>query len=449
MLIDINAAAPPKFNGVERMPEIVTVDIEQMNSIGAQYYLQGDFPRAEECFLAIVRADPQHSMAWSNLGLIWQMTGHFDDALKAYMEAFRLDPNNGATLANLAHLYDAMGFLAHSERFCERAIELEPTNVRAKVNLGFALLKRHEYARAWPLLEERFNTIPRNAIMREFGLPWWDGKPCEKLAIWPEQGVGDQVLYMTLLPELIARGQDFVCEIDERLIPALQRSFPDQEFVPSAEEAHINYDRAAFAGCEAHISMASLPGLFRRSIEDFEAQPRMRILTADGHRSLFLREKMAPVSKRVAISWRSFHNALGLSKQTQKSARLADFKALGQRSDVELVTVQYGDVANELAAWEWNYIHRPHGVDMFSDIDGVLAAIAACDAVVTTSNVTAHFAGALGVKCYLIYLRAISPFFYWTPDQNGNSLWYPSVEIVTGEGINTWEKAIALVNERL
>ncbi len=77
----------------------------------------------------------------------------------------------------------------------------------------------------------------------------------------------------------------------------------------------------------------------------------------------------------------------------------------------------------------------------------MLAAIEACDLVITTSNVTAHLAGAIGKATLLVYLAANPPFHYWATDESGRCLWYPSLRIVTGTELDTWEKALARVDE--
>jgi len=69
--------------------------------------------------------------------------------------------------------------------------------------------------------------------------------------------------------------------------------------------------------------------------------------------------------------------------------------------------------------------------------------------VVTTSNVTAHLAGAVGKQTYLVYLADLPPFHYWVPDADGRCRWYPSVRIVTGRDLGTWPRAIEKVVELL
>jgi hypothetical protein len=100
-------------------------------------------------------------------------------------------------------------------------------------------------------------------------------------------------------------------------------------------------------------------------------------------------------------------------------------------------------------AGEGGRLTRIEGLDLFEDIDGVLAAVQACDLVITTSNVTAHYAGALGKETWLVYLAGVPPFHYWSTDASGRCLWYPSVRIVTGADLGTWPELFAQVERRL
>jgi ADP-heptose:LPS heptosyltransferase len=154
----------------------------------------------------------------------------------------------------------------------------------------------------------------------------------------------------------------------------------------------------------------------------------------------------APV---IGISWRSFQPKLRGHIARKKSAPLEAFGALSRQAC--LVDLQYGDTTadREAFARAGGRLERLDELDLFNDLDGLLAAIEACDLVVTTSNVTAHLGGALGKRTLLVYLAAIPPFHYWVPRANGRSLWYPSVEIVTGPQVDRWERALELAAERI
>jgi ADP-heptose:LPS heptosyltransferase len=124
---------------------------------------------------------------------------------------------------------------------------------------------------------------------------------------------------------------------------------------------------------------------------------------------------------------------------------------MSRRQDLKLLDLQYGDTAaeRERFAVAGGRLQRIEDLDLFNDIDGVLAAAQACDVVVTTSNVTAHYAGVLGKPALLFYLAANPPFHYWVPDAAGRCIWYPSVRIVTDRAIDTWPKALERIDELL
>jgi ADP-heptose:LPS heptosyltransferase len=88
-------------------------------------------------------------------------------------------------------------------------------------------------------------------------------------------------------------------------------------------------------------------------------------------------------------------------------------------------------------------------VDYFNDLEEVLAILEACDLLITTSNATAHFAGALGKRTWLLYLADQPPFHYWAHDGSFRCLWYPSVEIVTAAQFTDWASLIQHARERL
>src|SRR5207249_2074513 len=122
----------------------------------------------------------------------------------------------------------------------------------------------------------------------------------------------------------------------------------------------------------------------------FARQPKA-LLAADPERAAGYRTGLAGDGARViGISWRSFQAVRGYVRR-KKSAPLAMFMALSKH--VRLLDLQYGDTSAERDAFASAGGRLEHfaGLDLFGDLEGVLAAIAACDAVVTTSNVTAHF----------------------------------------------------------
>ena len=74
--------------------------------------------------------------------------------------------------------------------------------------------------------------------------------------------------------------------------------------------------------------------------------------------------------------------------------------------------------------------------------------IDACDFIVTISNVTAHIAGALGKKVFLMVPYEKGRIWYWH-DGLKTSLWYPTVEIFTQNEIGDWSVPINEIKEKI
>ncbi|MGZ5078742.1 MAG: tetratricopeptide repeat protein [Usitatibacter sp.] len=418
--------------------------LEARNNLGNALAAMGQEEEAIENYRYVIARSPEHADAHSNLGLLLQERGQVDEAMRNYARALEIKPDHADALNNQGYLLQEQGRRDEAMALYRRAIAANPQAVRAAYNLGLAHLCRFEFEEGWKLCELRYHTTPPVALMRAFKMPkfaaedWGQG---HRIAIWREQGVGDQLLYSTLLPEPEARGEDFVLEVDKRLIPAYSRAHPRWTMVAPEDS------EAAFASCDRHLAIASLPQLLRPSRESFERQPRA-ILAADPARATAYRQRLQAPGMRVAgISWRSFQPSPRGYLQRKKSASLAAFMALSQREDLRLVDLQYGDTKAERQAFAaaGGRLERLDDLDLFNDLDGVLAAIEACDFILTTSNVTAHLAGVLGKRTLLVYLAANPPFHYWATDGQGRCLWYPSVRIVTDATMDSWDQALARV----
>jgi hypothetical protein len=90
---------------------------------------------------------------------------------------------------------------------------------------------------------------------------------------------------------------------------------------------------------------------------------------------------------------------------------------------------------------------RLEGLDTFDDFEGLMAALEACEATVTVSNVTAHLAGSSGVRGQLLHTGRFAPMIYWAARSGDASLWYPSLGIVSGP--EAWEPLVAEAARRL
>ena len=317
--------------------------------------------------------------------------------------ALKLKPNHPQALCNAALVLWSQNELDLAEEALRKAIELG-ANLKARVNLGLLLLTRGRYAEGFKEYAWRFAAY--NLPMRgPAELPIWTGRTPVNgtLYVWPEQGLGDEIMYAANMGVASARARKVIWECDPRLVDLMQRGAPENvTFVPKKGPPPLTIDMAA------QIPIGCVGQLTRPSGEPY--------LKADPERIAKFKEAVPKDKRIVGISWHSANVKFG----HKKSLTLADFSAFTENSDYHCVSLQYGE-------HEHGTLWRMYGLDMTNDIDGLAALIKACDLVVTVSNTTAHLAGALGVPCIVLVSDAGGKLWYW--GMGDKTPWYNSVRI--------------------
>jgi tetratricopeptide (TPR) repeat protein len=400
------------------------------------------FDEAASHFASAFAARPKDVA--SLLGWAHSVNDRGDRAAAAplYRHVLELDPANLDALNNLAsHALDT-GKMEEAADMFSRVLHVQPGHEQARYNLAMLALRRHDFSGGWPDYELRLRVDAKTTGLAPTRVPRLSRNEIPMagpVAVRKEQGLGDQLVFSTVLPDLVANRIQAVVEADPRLIDCFRRSIPGIEFV-TPDEA-----RFAFEQCAREIPLGSLPGIFRTALADFERSPKA-LLAPRADRVATI-DRVLPAHPRIAISWRSFQIKERSFITAAKSAMLdcfAHFADLG----AHLVDVQYGDAREERIHFDERYpglrVEVP-GLDIFTDLEGVLAALECCDLVITTSNVTAHLAGAIGKRTWLVYLAANPPFHYWAPGPDGRSLWYPSVEVLTDASWTDWNRAFEAV----
>jgi hypothetical protein len=240
-------------------------------------------------------------------------------------------------------------------------------------------------------------------------------------------------LYSSLLPQVAQRATKLIVEIEPRLVPLYERSFPNMKVIP--------HGAAPYDGpIERQLPIGSLPRVMVGGWDDFPGR-RDGFLKPDPDRVMRLRERVCANGKpAIGLSWISRRADLGQFK----SARLRDFKDLMQRRDFNFVDLQYGDTSEERAALEREFgirILHLNDVDNQNDLDGLAALISACDAVVTVSSTTAHLAGAVGAPTWVMVPSRRVRLWYWFADKP-ESPWYPRVQVRRQGRYQGWSELI-------
>jgi len=149
-----------------------TEDAEYWNNQGIQYYSQGNYTRAIECFLSakniyertISKDHPDYATSLSNLGLLYTNIGDYTQAeryllesLSIYQRVLGTGHSQYAVLVNnLGELYRNMGDYIRAERYCLEALGImermlgknHPDYATFLNNIGLLYWNMGDYARA-------------------------------------------------------------------------------------------------------------------------------------------------------------------------------------------------------------------------------------------------------------------------------------------------------------
>ena len=108
------------------------------NNLGAMYFLQGDFPKAEPYFRKALEINPAEPMANSNTGLICMNTNRPAEAEKYYLEEIRVNPAYDHAYYNLGLLCYKQGRYDESFSLWEKTLTINPAYSEAYNNLLFS-----------------------------------------------------------------------------------------------------------------------------------------------------------------------------------------------------------------------------------------------------------------------------------------------------------------------
>ncbi len=455
-------------------------DAEYHNYLGLSYLEQGDYENAADCFALAIHFRPRFPQAYHNLALAAQHRGDFALAVTSLEQALGLKPdftgahNNigyllvrelGELTRGAAHVRAALklapddwdvlcnysmvliqeGRSDEALAACERILAARPELHEARLNRALALLRLGRFAEAWPDYEAR-KLAHSNYRTRTLPLQEWSGQRLQgkKLLVYAEQGLGDQIMFASCLPEVLSQVSGCIVECAPQLLPIFRRSFPAARIEPQAKDDTNLAILVQAARFDYQVAIGSLPGHFRRAWADFP--PHAGYLHADAARMAYWKDRLGTLGPgaKIGISW--FGGAVS-TRRDARSTRLQDWLPVLSQSCCSFVSLQFGDVANELSA-----VLREHGIavhewrDAIDVYDETAALAGALDLVISVQTAVAHLAGALGKPAWVM-LPAVSDWRYL---ERGESIpWYPSVRLLRQPQAGDWPAVIARVADDL
>lgn len=297
----------------------------------------------------------------------------------------------GCELSREGRLQEAVVLLSH-------AVTQDPSNDEARINLAMAILAQGRLAEGAALYEARLLRTRAPALP----FPRWDGTPLDgkRVVIWPEQGLGDQIMMARYVPELVRRG----CTVTLVCAPALERLFKQS------------------------LDVNVLPA--KGSIDLPEADSwiwAMSLLAA-------MRGSPAPVDPYLDAKPRCTEFRIGLATRGSPTNLNDAYRSLPQ------------DVTEALLAFPGVGSLLPE--DTFaSDMLDTAEIVAGLDLVISVDTSIAHLAGALGKPVWIL-LPAYATDWRWQTHRT-DSPWYPSARLFRQTIQGDWANVVQDVKAAL
>lgn len=364
-----------------------------------------------------------------------------EQAAQSFREALRLEPGLVAAMNGLGFAHDIQGRLDDALAQYEQAIALDPDNVQAHLNRSAIWLLREDYARGWPEYEWRLRDPGQAPVHGRFDYPRWDGAPLagRRILVYAEQGLGDEIMYASCLPEVIAQAEHCVIDCEPRLAPLFRRSFPQATVHGGGQSQATDWLEGA-GRIDTCISSGSLPLHLRRSAAAFPSHAGY--LRAAPERVAAWRARLAELGPgpKIGLSWR------GGVARTSRGVRSLDLTALLpllRHPGATFVSLQYGRHREDLAALSGfpdARIH--HWQDAIDDYDETAALVSALDLTVSVCTAVVHLGGALGRPVWVMAPIRPEPRYGF---EGGAMRWYPSVRVFRQPRFGDWPAVVDAV----
>jgi tetratricopeptide (TPR) repeat protein len=323
----------------------------------------------------------------------------------------------------------------------EHLRRLRPDLPTAPYNLGLALLKRGSLVDGFDLyryrgLERGHHHKPYETIDRVV----WQS---DALHVLGEQGIGDQILFLRVLPsirQVLDPRVEIHVYIDPRLVPSLS--------TVDGVRVHSQADPGDSRLSDATRMPEILEFLLRNGQQLTGLGCNVLVPEMAWEQALIRQLGVGASSqRRVGVCWKSTRKDGGDEKSVSPDL-------LGQlffnRPDLVPILLQYDATPSEIGAFE-GAAGRPlvsmQDVDLRQNISAAIGLTAACDVILTVSCTTAHYAGSLGKPGLVLVPKSSLGLWYW--GEGVQTPWYPSLQCAHQMARGDWSQCLEQAKEFL
>ena len=399
-------------------------DIRYRGNLGAAYFTAKRYEDARTTLERTVRDDPANPEGHYNLAATLAELNRFDEAEVSYDRCLRLQPDHSSTRNNLGNMLREQGRYDEALVHLDRALTIDPKSAYAHYNRALVWLSLGRLTEGWAEYEWRWYS--HDFKPRHQNRPQWDGRPLDKqmLVVHAEQGLGDTIQFVRYLGEVRRRSPTTIVEVQPSLIGLLRQS----------GIGGLVAQGAPLPPFDVQIPMASLPLALGTTPATIPAD--IPYLQAHSELAAAWRDHLSRFAGfKIGIAWQGNPT---YREDRFRSIALAEFAPLAEVPGVRLFSLQKGPGVEQLASVK----QQLRIIDLGTNIDvgtgpflDTAAIMKSLDLVITSDTVSAHLAGALGVRVWVALRRA--PDWRWLA-AGDSSPWYPTMRLFRQRALGDW-----------
>lgn len=374
---------------------------------------------------------PERPEVWNNLARCHQECQEPKPAIAYLKQALAMKPDMPYALNNLGLIYINLGDPEKAVALCRKALNLQKDLPDALHNLGIAYLQLGIWHKAWHYYEFSHGK-EKSRTERQYAenAGRWDGTKGQTVVAYGEQGIGDEISFASMIPDLIRDCKKVIIDCDPRLKGLFQRSFPEADVYGTRYQPDTPW--AKNYPVDAQVIFGSLGGFYRTKESDFPGTP---YLVADPERRLQWRALFDTLpGRKIGLCWTG---GLLHTGRKRRSFDVECFRSLIEANPNDtFISLQYKETPDVKGLPIKHYARGAQSQDM----DDVAAMIAELDCVVTVTSATARFAGALGVKTYVLCSPTV--LWFYGLRAKAHNIWHQSIKQFWRHPAETWEKTL-------
>jgi tetratricopeptide (TPR) repeat protein len=388
---------------------------------------------------------PTNAAAWTNFGHAASKLWLIDEAESYYKRALGLSKTEHDFLVlwlNLSALCLDNGQFDKALHYVRKVLAVDPEHKSALTNLGFCQLALRNWE-GWKGYHGTIGSDWRKKVVYK-DEPEWDGTPGKVVALYADQGLGDEISFSSMVPDAAQICRKLILDCDGRLAGLFTRSFPNVKVYGTRikDTKWAKEDR----NIEASLPLGQIGEFFRTTDESFPGTP---YLVPCPQRVKQWKALFEPMGKPViGIAWTG-----GVPKSNARNRRITlNELAPVLKLDAHFVSLQYQDAAKDI---EQLTLNAPRGTydlvqypwaTLTDDYDDTAALIAACDYVLCIQTAVAHTAAGIGVPVTVL-LPTATTWRYGV--QHDTIPWYRSLNIIRQSKTGSWSDEVERAVTRL